>query len=79
MVVFRGQRDPVLNLASPGGMTKDEQRLSLDAIVQLYSKRLEQSGDSEIANRIASYELAFRMQSAAPDFLDAWLIAKPTS
>jgi hypothetical protein len=60
-------------------MTKDEQRLSLDAIVQLYSKRLEQSGDSEIANRIASYELAFRMQSAAPDLLDAWLIAKPTS
>ncbi len=60
-------------------MTKDEQRLSLDAIVQLYSKRLEQTDDSEIANRIASYELAFRMQSAAPDFLDAWLIAKPTS
>tara|TARA_B100000686_G_C15973234_1_gene563744 strand:+ start:153 stop:335 length:183 start_codon:yes stop_codon:yes gene_type:complete len=60
-------------------MTKDEQRLSLDAIVQLYSTRLEQTDDSEIANRIASYELAFRMQSAAPDFLDAWLIAKPTS
>ena len=69
-VVFRGQGDPVLNLRSPSGVTKAEQRSSLEAIAKLNAKRFELTGDSEIANRIASYELAFRMQSAAPDLLD---------
>jgi hypothetical protein len=32
--------------------------------------RLEEMGDPEIASRIASYELAFRMQSAAPELID---------
>ena len=69
-VVFRGQGDPVLNLRSPSGVTKAEQRSSLEAIAQLNAKRFELTGDSEIANRIASYELAFRMQAAAPELLD---------
>ena len=69
-VVFRGQGEPVLNLANPGGVTRQMQRSQLDAIRALNKRRLETLGDPDIAARIASYELAFRMQSAAPELID---------
>ncbi len=69
-VPFRNQGDPVLYLSSPPGATLDIQRSTLDAIRDMNEKSYIQSGDVEIASRIASYELAFRMQSAAPELLD---------
>jgi hypothetical protein len=69
-VLFRSRGEPVLNLKNPEGMTTEMQRKSLDALRDLNEARHEQIGDPEIASRIASYELAFRMQSAAPELID---------
>ena len=69
-VLFRGQGDPVLNLASPPGVTAELQQQNLAAIASLNRRRLAEMHDPEIASRIASYELAFRMQAAAPELID---------
>src|SRR5712671_7293084 len=69
-VVFRSSGDPVLYLSNPPGVTRDMQRASLDAIKDLNEERYAQTGDQEIASRISSYELAFRMQTNAPELLD---------
>jgi hypothetical protein len=69
-VLFRDKGDPVLNLANPPGVTTDLQRAGLDAIGALNRRRLENLQDPEIASRIASYELAFRMQASAPELVD---------
>jgi hypothetical protein len=69
--VFRSGQYPVLNLANPKGTTEKAQRHSLDLIAELNQRHLESHpGGSELEARIASYELAFRMQSAAPDVVD---------
>ncbi|MEE2738666.1 MAG: DUF1501 domain-containing protein [Planctomycetota bacterium] len=69
-VVFRNVGDPVLNLTSPEGISQDRQRASLDLLRNLNLQRLQSTGDAEIATRIASYEMAYRMQSSAPDLID---------
>jgi hypothetical protein len=69
-VVFRNQGVPVLNLANPSGVTKSAQRRVLDAINQLNLRRFERTRDPEIESRIAQFELAFRMQSSAPELID---------
>ena len=69
-VVFRSSGDPVLYLSNPPGVTTGMQRASLDALKDLNEEHYAQTGDVEIASRIASYELAFRMQAAAPELLD---------
>lgn len=69
-VTLRGGADPILHLSSPPGMTPAGQRARLDAIGDLNRLRLQQTGDREIASRIAAYELAYRMQSAAPGLVD---------
>ncbi len=69
-VLLRSQGEPVLNLANPPGMPSSLQRSGLDALRSLNQSRLETVADPEIASRIASYELAFRMQSAAPELTD---------
>ena len=69
-VLFRNQGDPVLNLANPSGLPVELQREALDVANAMNSVRLETMGDPEIASRIAAYELAFRMQSAAPELID---------
>ncbi len=69
-VTFRSQGDPILHLANPDGVTRAEQRRRLDAINDLNRLRQQQQPDPEIATRIESYELAFRMQAAAPELLD---------
>ncbi|GAB5402722.1 MAG: DUF1501 domain-containing protein [Aureliella sp.] len=66
-VEFRGGREPVLYLSSPDGVDQTTQRQTLDALKRLNQRRLEVVGDPEIATRINSYEMAFRMQSAAPE------------
>lgn len=69
-VLFRNQGEPVLNLQNPPGLTRDVQRKSLDALADLNRERFSIQGDEEIQSRINAYELAFRMQSAAPELID---------
>ena len=69
-VPLRGKGDPVLYLSNPPGVGRVNQRRTLDAIRQLNSVRLREVRDPEIASRIAQYELAFRMQTAAPELTD---------
>ncbi|MFN8009099.1 MAG: DUF1501 domain-containing protein [Terriglobia bacterium] len=68
---FRNHGDPIVDLASPKYVESSQQRRRLDFIKTLNQLHLEQnSSDSELNARIASYELAFRMQSEAPDVVD---------
>jgi hypothetical protein len=69
-VLFRNQGDPVLNLSSPPGITSEMQHYGLEALTDLNRLRQKHVADPEIASRIAAYELAFRMQSAAPELMD---------
>jgi uncharacterized protein (DUF1501 family) len=69
-VLFRGKGDPVLNLANPPGIDDRLQRRTVEAVSRLNSARYAQMGDHEINSRIAAYELAFRMQAAAPQLID---------
>lgn len=69
-VNFRSSGDPILYLSNPDGVTPELQRMGLDALRDLNQEHLESTGDAEIASRMQSYELAFRMQSSAPELLD---------
>jgi hypothetical protein len=69
-VMFRTGPEPIVYLQTPEGITREQQRASLDVLRDLNQERLQTTGDAEIASRIASYELAFRMQAAGPDLLD---------
>ncbi|HUB78237.1 MAG TPA: DUF1501 domain-containing protein [Bryobacteraceae bacterium] len=69
-VEFRTGGDPVLYLSNPPGVDRQLQRDSLDALKQLNQMRLDATGDPEIATRINSFEMAFRMQAVAPDLMD---------
>ena len=69
--VFRSGQFPVLNLATPKGVTDKAQRNTLDMIAELNQHHLDSHPDgSELEARIASYELAYRMQSSAPEAVD---------
>ncbi|MHC5543583.1 DUF1501 domain-containing protein, partial [Singulisphaera rosea] len=61
---------PILNVTNPEGIDARLQRDSLDLIRDMNERRLHDVGDPEIATRIASYELAYRMQSSAPELMD---------
>ena len=69
-VPFRKSGDPILYLSNPRGVSRESQRLSLETLRRLNEENLERTGDSQIASRMANYELAFRMQASAPDLLD---------
>ncbi|MFN0121860.1 MAG: DUF1501 domain-containing protein [Blastocatellia bacterium] len=69
-VQFRNTGDPVLYLSNPRGVDEKLQRDTLDTINKLNRMRLDVMGDPEIATRINSYEMAFKMQASAPDALD---------
>jgi hypothetical protein len=69
-VPFRSGGEPILNLTSPRGITAERQRQVLDAVKALNTARLADTGDPEIATRISSYEMAYRMQSSAPELID---------
>ena len=68
--VFRQSGEPILYLGNPPGVSPPTQRATLDLIGDLNRLRQESTGDREIASRISNYELAFRMQSAAPELTD---------
>lgn len=69
-VLFRSKGDPVLNLASPPGINELVQRSTIETIAKLNHAHFQLVGDHEINSRIAAYELAFRMQAAAPELID---------
>ena len=68
--LFRSTGDPVMYLSNPSGVDDELQRDSLDTIQALNRRRLDVIGDPEIATRINSYEMAYRMQSSAPELMD---------
>ena len=68
--LLRNQGDPILYLSNPEGINCQSQQATIDLIRGLNERRYAETGDMEIASRIASYELAFRMQTSAPDLLD---------
>lgn len=69
-VPFRGQGDPILNLRSPQGYDRASQAAFTDVVVDLNRLRHNVVRDPEIETRIASYEMAYRMQSSAPELMD---------
>ena len=69
-VLFRNSGEPVLNLRNPQGIPPELQREGLDVLREANQQRFAEVHDPEIAARIASYELAFRMQTAAPELID---------
>ncbi|HEY1598114.1 MAG TPA: DUF1501 domain-containing protein [Pirellulales bacterium] len=69
-VPFRGTGDAILNLHTPAGLNKSRQREFVDLTAQLNQERLRITGDPEIATRISAYEMAFRMQTSAPELMD---------
>ncbi len=69
-VRLRNQGDPILNVSSPAGIDAALQRDTLDLVGALNRRRLEVEGDPEIATRISSYEMAFRLQTSAPELMD---------
>jgi hypothetical protein len=69
-VRLRNQGDPILDLASPAGVDPRLQRETLDLVRALNEQQLSNLGDPEITTRINSYEMAFRLQTSAPDLMD---------
>jgi len=69
-VTIRSSGEPILHLANPDGVTSAEQQQRLAVINDLNRARYAQHPDPEILSRIDAYELAFRMQSAAPELVD---------
>lgn len=69
-VPLRAQGDPILNLATPASIQAADQKRVIDTVRQLNLKRLVETGDDEIATRLNAYEMAYRMQSSAPELMD---------
>jgi hypothetical protein len=69
--VVRPGPSPILDLTPPEGLSAEDQRRTLDLIGRLNAHHLEATGDDpELSARIAMYELAYRMQGAAPEAVD---------
>lgn len=68
--VFRSQGDPILYLSNPKGVSSEAQRMRLDLIRDTNQEHQAFTGDVEIASRIHSYELAYRLQTSGPELLD---------
>ncbi|MBI4602881.1 MAG: DUF1501 domain-containing protein [Planctomycetes bacterium] len=69
-VPFLAGPEPILNLSTPGGLSRQRQRAFLGAVRDLNAERLDAVGDPEIAARTAAYEMAYRMQTSAPELMD---------
>ena len=77
-VVFRNQGEPILNLQTPDSISPELHRAQLDAMRELNRLKSDKVRDPEIDARIAAYELAYRMQTAAPELIDIVSETKPT-
>jgi hypothetical protein len=69
-VPFRSVGAPILDLESPQGIDRRQQQDFVAAVNAFNRLRLAETGDPEIATRIAAYEMAFRMQTSAPQLMD---------
>src|SRR5580765_1627799 len=69
-VEFRSKGDPVLFVSNPEGVDRGVRRESIDLVTDLNRVRRADEGDPEIDTRIASYEMAYRMQSSVPELTD---------
>ena len=69
-VPFRPAGDPVLYLSNPKGIDAETQRTSLDSLNRLNGLALQATRDPEIAARIQSYEMAYRLQTSAPELMN---------
>jgi Protein of unknown function (DUF1501) len=69
-VEFRNSGDPVLYLSNPPGVTTEARRRTIDSIVAINRRHFLDVGDPETVARIASYELAYRMQTSVPELMD---------
>jgi uncharacterized protein (DUF1501 family) len=69
-VQFRSSGDPVLYLNDTPGIDRENRRAMLDDLAALNRIKFKQTGDPEIETRISQYEMAFRMQAAAPEVVD---------
>jgi hypothetical protein len=68
---FRDGKTPILHVTPPDSLAGARQRQKLDFIQQLNQQhKLGRADDDRLEARIASYELAFRMQSTAPEAVD---------
>jgi hypothetical protein len=69
-IKLRSVGDPVLYLSNPEGLDSQTRRRMLDDLAKLNQMKLEETGDAEIATRIAQYEMAYRMQMSVPELTD---------
>ncbi len=69
-VPLRNTGDPIVNLSTPESISVKQQRQLVDAVRELNLKRLVETGDDEISTRINAYEMAYRMQTSAPELMD---------
>jgi uncharacterized protein (DUF1501 family) len=67
---FRADKDAILYLNSPKGVSSDGRRKMLDRLEELHAIQLEKTGDPALETRIAQYEMGFRMQSSIPEVTD---------
>ena len=77
-VPFRRSGDPILSLSNPRGITREMQRKTLDTLKRINEHHLAVTGDPEIATRINSFEMAYRMQDSAPELIDLSKESKET-
>jgi hypothetical protein len=68
-VPLRSGGEPILNLNTPAGISPSRQRRTIDTINELNQERLAATADPEIVARINAYEIAYRMQSSAPELI----------
>jgi uncharacterized protein (DUF1501 family) len=66
-VRFRSDKNPVLYLNNPNGISESSRRQMLDSLRTLHEEKLKEGFDPQIENRIAQYEMAFRMQTSIPE------------
>ena len=69
-VPFRSGPEPILDLASPPGYSPARQKDFIDTVADLNTRHLTATGDAEIATRIRAYEMAYRMQTSAPELME---------
>mgnify|MGYP002078317343 CR=1 FL=1 len=69
-VQFRSGKEPVLYLANPEGISTESRRGMLNRLAELHELEQQRTGDAEIAQRMAQYEMAYRMQASVPEVMD---------
>ena len=69
-MLMRSQGDPVLYLSNPAGVTREDRRAQLDALVAINHGQHQRFADPEVLSRIKQHEMAYRMQSSVPELMD---------